>query len=192
VNQSFNTHFTPILFGVLVCEGSARHTTLQELACSNNIAQRVRSLQLSISPEDFGAEELSRFQERCSRDIASHDVHTMDPYFQTLESYLIPLLARFTNLRTLNLNVDYAGIPTQLYSANKLIAPCLTTLMRCVKESALVELEELKLGMLYHGGYSNFFSASEVGLDKLEKRPRSVSIKLSDGWGNFTLMPVPK
>jgi len=192
VNQTFNSFFTPILFRVLVFDGSSRHTSLRELASSDTISPHVRSLQLSISPADFGVEELARFQEHCSKDTVSHNTHTMDPYFHSLESYLIPLLTRFTHLRTLGIEVNYNGIPAQLYSANKLISPCLTTLMRCVSDSALVELEELKLGMLYHGGYSNFFSASEVGLDRLEKRPRSVSIKLSDGWGNFTLMPVPK
>lgn len=116
----------------------------------------------------------------------------MAAYFSSMEEYLVPSLRRFANLRTLIVAVDYKGISPELYSANQLISPCLTSLMRCVKEVGLGSLEELRLGMLYHGGYSNFFSASEVGLDAMAKRPRSVSIKLSDGWGNFTLMPVPK
>lgn len=113
-------------------------------------------------------------------------------YFASVEKFLIPLLRTLASLEGLILSVDYKGIPPYLYSTNKLISPCLLMLMRCVKGAELQKLDVLRLGILYHGGYGGFFSASEVGLEGMEARPRSVSVKLSDGWGNFTLMPVSR
>jgi len=178
-----------MVFSSITSEGPRRHATLDEIA-SSPLSTHVRGIQLAISPCDFGPTATAQFLEHGEKTPQS--TATMDAYFAGVEEYLVRVLRRLPRLRTLSVSVDYKGVALELYSANKVLSPCLTTLMRCVKRAQLPELEELRLGMMYHGGYADFFSAAEIGLDGMARRPRTVSIKLSDGWGNFTLMPLPK